>query len=127
MIRLKPNVSLDNVHSRIFLAIGLTAPIWDRYGSPDLWVTAANEPGHGTGLRGFHRLPDGVCQAADFRTWTIPSVRDRRRAVDELAAQLGPLYDVLFEEELRDPTSGKVLRGEHVHIQFDPDRPGTTP
>lgn len=127
MIRLKPgaDVNLDNVHPRIYLAIGFAGPIWARYGSPDLYLVGANEPGHATGPRGFHQLPDGTCQAVDFRTWTIPSVRDRRRAVDELAAQLGPLYDVLLEEEVRDPTTGKVLRGEHVHVQVDMDRPGT--
>ena len=127
MIRLKPGtgVNLDNVHPRIYLAIGFAGPIWAQYGSPDLWLTAANEAGHGTGARGFHRLPDGTCRAVDLRTWTIPAPADRRRARDELAVVLGPLYDVLFEDEVRDPTTGKVLRGEHIHLQFDEDRPGT--
>lgn len=127
MIRLKSTVSLDNVHARIFLAIGLAAPIWERHGSPDLWITAANEGRHSGGTRGFHHLPDDTCRAIDLRTWMMPDPDDRRRAARELAEMLGPLYDVLFEEELRDPTSGKILRGEHVHVQFDPDRPGTTP
>ena len=105
--------------------LGFAGPIWARYGSPDLCLTAANEAGHGTGRRGFHRLPDGTCRAVDLRTWTIPAPADRRRARDELAVVLGPLYDVLFEDEVRDPTTGKVLRGEHIHLQFDEERPGT--
>ena len=126
MIRLKPGVVLDNVHPRIFFALAMAAPIWERYGSPELWVTAANEAGHTTGPRGFHRLPDGTCQAVDLRTWNIPAREHRLLAVQELGAILGPLYDVLFEEEIKDPTTGKVLRGEHCHAQHDPERPGTS-
>ena len=125
MIRIKQGVSLDNVHPRIFLVIGFAAPIWDKYGSRDLWITGGNETGHSTGDRGFHRLPDGTCQAVDLRTWTITDPAHRLAAVKELAAVLGQLYDVLHEDEKRDPTTGAVLRGEHVHVQFDPDRPGT--
>jgi hypothetical protein len=52
MIRLKKGVSLDNCHPRVFLIIGFAAPIWDKYGSKDLTVTAANEEGHSKGPRG---------------------------------------------------------------------------
>lgn len=124
MIRLKAGVSLDNVHPRVFLIIGFAAPIWAKYGSPDVWVTGANEDGHSTGPRGFHRLPDGTCQAVDLRTWTIAEPEHRRMAAKELAGILGPLFDVIFEVELRDAT-GKITRGEHVHVQYDPERPGT--
>ena len=126
MIRLKnAAISLDNVHPRLFFAIAMAAPIWERYGAPDLWITAANEEGHSTGPRGFHRLPDGTCQAVDFRTWNIAKLTDRHAAVKALGEFLGPLFDVLFEEEIRDPTTGKILRGEHCHVQRDPERPGT--
>lgn len=125
MIRLKNSVSLDNVHHRMFLAVAMAAPVWAKYGSPDLTVTGANEAGHSTGPRGFHRLPDGTCQAADLRTWSIPEREHRLLACTELAGLLGPQYDVLFEEEIRDPQAGTILRGEHCHVQYDPDRPGT--
>jgi len=117
MIRVKPGVSLDNVHPQIFLAIGLAAPIWQRYGAPELWVTAANEEGHSTGPRGFHRLPNGTCQAADLRTWNIPEPADRHKAVEELAEHLGRYFDVLYEKPGQ--------QGEHVHLQWDEERPGT--
>jgi hypothetical protein len=126
MVRVKNNVSLDNVHPRVFLIIGFAAPIWEKYGSTDLWITGGNEGGHSAGARGFHRLPDGTCQAVDLRTWTIANTEHRRQAAQELAGILGPLFDVLFEEEIRDPTTGKVLRGEHAHCQYDPERPGTS-
>ena len=126
MIRLKRGVSLDNVHPGVFIIIGSAAPIWAKYGSPDLWVTGANETGHSTGPRGFHRLPNGTCQAVDLRTWSIPEPEDRRMAVKELAEIMGPLYDVLFEKEIKDPTTGKILRGEHCHGQYDAARPGTS-
>ena len=113
MIRLKnAAVSLDNVHPRIFLAIGFAAPIWERYGSPDLWVTAANEAGHTTNpdpQRQYHRLPDGRCQAADLRTKSIPHAADRQAACIELAGILDLSYDVLFEKPGQD--------GEHCHVQ----------
>jgi hypothetical protein len=119
MIRLKsPAISLDNVSPRIFLAIALAAPIWERHGAPDVWITGANEEGHSTGPRGFHRLPDGTCQAVDLRTWNIPRLEDRHTAAKELADVLGPLYDVLYEKP------GES--GEHVHVQYDPERPGTS-
>lgn len=124
MIRTKPGVSLDNVHPRIFLAIGLAAPVWARYGSSDFWITGANEDGHSTGPRGFHRLPNGTCQAIDARTWTIKEPEHRRMACKELAGILGPDFDVIFEEEVRD-ASGKIIKGEHAHIQLDEERPGT--
>ena len=117
MIRLKAGVSLDACHPRVFLIIGFAASVWAKYGSPDLTVTAANEPGHSTGPRGFHRLPDGSCQAVDLRTWSIPELEHRRLAVKELAGILGAVYDVLYERP------GE--RGEHAHVQYDPDRPGT--
>ena len=125
MIRLKEGVSLDNVHPQIFFALSIAAPIWARYGSRDLWVVAANEPGHSVGLRGFHRLPDGTCQAVDIRTWTLPTAEAKHRAIDDLATSLGALYDVLFEPQITDDRTGKVIRGEHVHCQYDPERPGT--
>ena len=125
MIRLKPGVSLDNVHPRIFHLIAVAGPIWAKYGSTDLWITGANEPGHGVGSRGYHRLVDGTCQAVDVRTWTISDPISRRQAVDDLAAEVGSLYDVLFEEQRNDPLTGAVLRGEHAHCQYDPARPGT--
>jgi hypothetical protein len=117
MIRLKKGVSLDNCHPRVFLIIGFAAPIWDKYGSKDLTVTAANEEGHSKGPRGFHRLPDGTCQAVDLRTWSIPELEARHRAVKELAGILGPIYDVIYEKP--------GLTGEHAHVQYDPERPGT--
>jgi len=126
IVRLKPGISLDLCHHRVFLIVGFAAPLWAKYGSAELWITGANEGGHSTGARGFHRLPDGTCQAVDLRTWTIPEREHRLLAVKELGAQLGALYDVLFEEEEKDPMSGKILRGEHCHCQYDPERPGTT-
>ncbi len=124
MIRVKPTVSLDNVHPQIFFAISLAAPIWARYGSSDLTITAANEGGHSVGLRGFHRLPDGTCRAVDLRTWTL-NPEQKHRAIDDLAASLGALFDVLFEPEIKDDRTGQVIRGEHAHVQYDEDRPGT--
>lgn len=118
MIRLKSGVSLDNVHHRVFLAIALAAPIWAKYGSPDLTITAGNEDGHSRGPRGFHRLPDGTCQAVDLRTKSIPELEHRRQACAELAAILGPDYDVLFEK----PGD----KQEHAHVQLDTERRGTT-
>lgn len=126
MIRLKPGVSLDNVHPRVFHLISVAARIWSRHESPDLWITGGNESGHASGARGYHRLADGACQAVDLRTWSIPGPLERRKAaVEELAWELGPDFDTIFEEELRDPVTSAILKGEHAHCQYDPGRPGT--
>ncbi len=125
IVRLKGATSLDRVHHEVFRAIAAAATVWAKHGADELWITGANEPGHSTGPRGFHRLPDGTCQAVDLRTWNIADHEARHEAATELAAELGPMFDVLYEEEVRDPTTGTVLRGEHVHVQHDPERPGT--
>lgn len=117
MVRVKTGTSLDNCHPRVFQIIAMAAPIWEKYGSPDLTITGANETGHSTGSRGFHHLPDGTCQAVDLRTWSIPEQEARHRAARELANLLGPFYDVIYERP------GE--RGEHIHVQYDQDRPGT--
>lgn len=117
MVRLKTGVSLDNMHPKIYLAIGLAAEIWARHGSPDMVITGGNEDGHSVGPRGFHRLPDGTAQAVDLRTWSIPVLESRHRAAKELAAVLGDKYDVIYEKP--------GATGEHVHLQWDPERPGT--
>lgn len=121
MVRLKPKVSLDNVHPQMFSVIAKAADIWSRYNSRDLWITAANEEGHSIGPRGFHRLPDGTCQAIDIRTWSIPFHVHKMAAIEDLTVVLGREFDVIFEKEERD-ASGRVIKGEHVHVQYDPKR-----
>ena len=117
MVRVKEGVSLDSMHPKMFLAIAMAAPIWERWGAADLWITGGNEAGHGTGARGFHRLQDGTAQAVDIRTWNIPRLACRHKAAKELANILGLLYDVLYEKPGQ--------QGEHCHVQWDPERPGT--
>ena len=114
MIRLKAGVSLDNTHPRLFATIAMAATIWQRYGAADLWITAANEEGHTTNpdpWRQFHRRPDGTCHAVDIRTWNIPTIPARYRAVQALTLALGAEWDVLYERP------GQV--GEHAHVQLD--------
>lgn len=119
MIRLKPGVDLDSVHPKIYFAIIMADQVWKQLGFEEVWVTAANEPGHTTNpdpMRQFHLLPDGTCQACDLRIhqFTPENKKEARRI---LASILGKEYDVILESE------GKA--NEHIHVQYDPNRPGT--
>jgi len=118
IIRLKDGVSLDHMHHRIYSAIGLLAPLFDQFGCRELWITGARERGHTTNPdvgRQFHWLPDSTCQAIDIRTHDITGDKhDMQRIVARL---LGPSYDVILESI--------GTSNEHLHIQYDPERPGT--
>lgn len=118
IIRLKSGVSLDYTHHKVFYAIGLIAPLAEQYGITELWVTAAREHGHTTNpdpKRQFHWLPDNTCQAFDMRTHDMTG--DKHDAVRVFGRILGPTFDVILENEGGD--------NEHIHTQYDPDRPGT--
>ncbi len=119
IVRIKAGVSLDKVHPKVFFAIALAGTAWEQLGAAELWITAGNEAGHTTNpdpLRQFHRLPDGSCQAIDLRVhqFTGTNKHEARRI---LASMLGVNYDVILEKE--------GLPDEHIHVQWDPDRPGT--
>lgn len=119
LIRLKAGVSLDKCHPKIFFAMAMAARVWEQLGAEELWITAANEPGHKTNLdpqRQFHRLPDGSCQAFDNRVHQF-NYDQKREARRILASILGRDYDVLLEKVDTDQ--------EHIHVQYDPNRPGT--
>lgn len=119
MIRLKDGIDLDSVHGKIYFAVSMADRVWEQFGFPECWITAANEPGHTTNpdpYRQFHLLPDGTCQACDFRTHQFNSVQ-KHEARRILASILGKDYDVLLENEDKS--------NEHIHVQYDPKRPGT--
>ena len=119
MIRIKPGVELDSVHGKMFFAIAMADRVWMQLGSEECWITAANEPGHETNpdpRRRFHLLPDGTCQAVDFRIHQFtPFNKTEGRRI--LASILGRDYDVLLE------APGEA--NEHIHVQYDPKQPGT--
>jgi hypothetical protein len=120
IIRLKDGVSLDHVRAELFYAIWRASIVWSQYGADTLWVVGGREQGHVTNpdlLRQFHWLPDGTCQAVDLRTWNIAELEGRKQACKSLAILLGREYDVIYEKP------GE--KGEHVHVQLDPERPGT--
>jgi hypothetical protein len=110
MIRLKEGVNLDGVHPMIFYAIFKAGQIWERH-REDLVLTSVNDGVHPGGVRpSFH--PRGL--AFDGRTHNLEAPMI---ACEELAAALGPDFDVLLESQ--------GTGNEHVHCQYDvPDMPG---
>ncbi len=119
MVRLKPGVDLDSVHGKMFFAIAMADRVWEQLGFNECWITAAHEAGHHTNpdvTRQFHLLPDGTCQAVDARTHQF-NTQQKHEARRILASILGKDYDVILELE------GQPL--EHIHMQYDPKRPGT--
>lgn len=119
IVRIKPGVSLDKVHHKMFFAVFCAAVVWEQMGANFIEVTGANEAGHTTNPdkeRQFHRLPDGTCQAFDFGIHNLKSEK-KPEARRILASMLGSMYDVLLEFV--------DTKDEHIHVQFDPKRPGT--
>jgi hypothetical protein len=118
IVRLKDGVDLNNVHVKMFMAIGLISTLFEQFGCHELWITGAREHGHTTNPdvnRQFHWLPNDTCQAIDLRTHDITG---NKYELQHLVARLlGPLYDVFLE--FADSLN------EHLHIQYDPERPGT--
>jgi hypothetical protein len=104
MIRLKEGVNLDGVHPMIFYAIFKAGQIWERH-REDLVLTSVNDGVHPGGVRpSFH--PRGL--AFDGRTHNLEAPMI---ACEELAAALGPDFDVLLES--------RGSPNEHVHVQYD--------
>jgi hypothetical protein len=90
MIRLKDGVSVDRVHPRVCLANATAVPIWTRYGSQDLWITAANEAGHMTNpdpTRQFHRLL--VAAAKPWTSRLLPATAEAARMSSVSSASRG--------------------------------------
>jgi hypothetical protein len=100
----------------MFFAIAMADRVWEQLGQPECWITGANETGHSTGPRGFHHLPDGTCQACDLRIHAFND-EQKKEARRILASILGRDYDVLLESI--------DMPNEHIHVQYDPQRPGT--
>ncbi len=113
IVRLKDGVSLDKVHHKIYLAVGMIAPTFEGAGLTEMVLTAGNEPGHTTNpdpKRQFHRLPDGTAQAIDVRSKNVP-VALKDQVLAELKEILGPSYFVDLEF--------KGQPNEHYHIQYE--------
>jgi len=118
IVRHKLHTDLDFTDSHIYYVIGIAGLYWGQYGARELWLTGVREHGHTTNpdvRRQFHWLPDGTCRAVDFRTHNI--IGDKHALVKLLSRTLGPEYDVILEEE--------GLPEEHIHVQWDVERPGT--
>ena len=100
MVKLKSNsVNLNNVHPKIYEAIGKVAYIYASYGS-DLVITSARDSKHGGNSLHY------VGKAFDIRVWNIDT--DLIKLTGFIASELGNEYDVVFEVN-------------HIHIEYDPE------
>jgi hypothetical protein len=56
-------------------------------------------------------------RAIDVRSWNVPQEKKLDIAIS-LRKWLPDFYDVVFEKEVKDAT-GKVVKGEHYHLEAD--------
>ena len=105
MIEFKEGCVIVGLHPKMQVANCLVYDLFLRYGVQKMVITHGLDGTHGPGSLHLKR------RACDYRIWDIPSLR-----LNALAAEaqqiLGDDYDVILE-----PT--------HIHIEYDPDRPGS--
>lgn len=95
---IKEDVQLDGLQLPMLRALYLAAVVYDHHGATSITVTSAVRPGG----RSFSLHPSG--RALDLRIWNLA---DPPAVAQELAALLGPDYDVVVEDD-------------HIHIEHDP-------
>ena len=106
-MRLKPGVRLIGVRPEIVVALVAADGLWREVGiDGGVTITAGMDGTHKVGS--FHYAG---C-AFDART---RGLTDAKTTVAELAARLGPDYDVLLE--------GAGTDNEHCHVEWEPKTP----
>lgn len=98
----KTGVETKRVHPKMVKAWAVIAQLSAEW-NIDTVVTSVADGNHMTGS--FH-YKDPV-QATDFRTWYLPTDRQKEEFCEQLKGRLGPDYDV-------------VLESTHLHVEYDP-------
>jgi hypothetical protein len=99
-IRIKPGVRLRGMGPQVALAITIAAPIWEKHGAQELWVTSVTDGVHSNGS--YHHCGCGL----DLRSRNFPSPGHARDAANELRGALGKEYDVVIEQT-------------HIHVEYE--------
>lgn len=102
MIRLLTTVDISNLQPPLVVALRIAETVWAKYGADTLWITAGKDGTHKPGSLHY----DG--KALDLRVKNLPQAL-WETASNELAAAVGPQFDVLLE-----------LAPPHVHVEYDP-------
>jgi len=103
MLRIKDSVDLAGVQPEMLLAAHVTDQVYIWYGVPYCWITSCKDSTHRAGSLHYVGL------ALDFRINNIPTASSNPlpEIVKDIAAHLGPQYDV-------------VLESDHIHIEYQP-------
>ena len=107
MLTLKAGVKPIGVQHSLLIAIETIHRTYLHYGYPCV-ITSLFEGKHSA--RSLHNR-DGICRAADFRTFHLPATLRRVILEDFTAAlrRLSPRYQAIFEPS-----------PEHFHVEYDP-------
>lgn len=97
-IRVKSGVRLRGLSPQAFFIITVAAPIWEKHGAGELWITSGSDGVHSN--NSYHHCGDGV----DLRSRNLPN--DPNEAANELRSSLGDGYDVVVEKT-------------HIHVEYE--------
>lgn len=98
-MRLKPGVRVQGLKPEALIALMVAEWVYDQHGY-ELVVTSGTDGRHSPGS--YHYTGEAI----DIRTNTVPE-HERPVLCSEIAARLGPAYDVILEPD-------------HMHIEHDP-------
>jgi len=101
MIKLKNNVNLSGVHSKVYYAASVIAEIYEEY-NLDLVITSGRDGRHSK-----HSVHYGGL-AIDCRIYTLPSATAVKEVATEIQKRLGDEFWVLLEKD-------------HIHCQYGHD------
>lgn len=102
-IRIKQGVRMRGMSPQVLLVIQVAAPLWEKHGAPELWITSGTDGRHSR--NSLHHCGSGI----DFRTRNLPGSYQGPAAQTlhgELQGCLGAEYDV-------------VLEATHIHVEYE--------
>jgi len=101
MIKIKNDtVNLNNVSSKIYMAISIVANIYEENSYGDLVITSCRDSVHSKNSLHY------VGQAFDIRIWSVPK-NEIVFLCKVIKKQLGKDFDVVYEKD-------------HIHTEYDP-------
>jgi len=115
MVRLKNSGVTLNWESRTHVEIMAACHAISAGTGLDIVATSGNDGKHSP--RSLHYQD----RAIDIRTWdkTTPQRKDMMAELRYNLNFVNTDYDIVYEPTIKDAT-GKITRGEHLHVEYDP-------
>lgn len=104
MLRVKENVIFRTLRPEIYKIFEVIEDAWSPYGVDPVITSAAD---------GIHKRDSFHYRdlAIDLRSKTLPTAEAKVKVLTDLRHELGPEYDVLFENEGEE--------NEHFHLEYE--------